>query len=319
MRVEPMFDCMSQPSPNPRILSLRYDGTCAVCARELPRRTRAWWYAASKKIVCFECRPQTATYEVEDETAEEEAAEVVDTPDTSPKPAEEKHAASEPDVSELLHDGEAGASARREGARRAARREREIVGRHPHLGKLILAVSEEPQTIRAWSKGAAGEEALGARLNELATERLVVLHDRRVPHSRANIDHIAVTPGGVFVIDAKHYGGRVEKRDLGGWSRSDVRLYVGKRDCTKLVLASEDQGETVRDALASLGVEGVPVRPVLCFIGAEWGLFASPFKLGSVLVTWPKSLYALLQTEEEIETAIIQKTGRHLARTLPRA
>jgi Nuclease-related domain len=156
-------------------------------------------------------------------------------------------------------------------------------------------------------------------LNEFATERLVVLHDRRVPHSRANIDHIVVTPGGVFVIDAKHYSGRVEKRDLGGWFRSDARLYVGKRDCTKLVLASEDQGETVREALASLGIEGVPVRPVLCFIGAEWGMFASPVKLGSVLVTWPKSLYDLLRNDAEIETAIIQETARHLARTVPRA
>jgi hypothetical protein len=180
-------------------------------------------------------------------------------------------------------------------------------------------VSDEPQNVRSWSKGAVGEEALGARLSELANERLVVLHDRRTPGSKANIDHLAITPSGVFVIDAKHYSGRVEKRDLGGWFRTDERLYVGKRDCTKLVLASEDQAEMIRDALASLGIQGIPVRPVLCFVGADWGMFPSPLAYGSVLVTWPKALYERLQKNTEVETDLIQDTARHLAQALPRA
>ncbi len=40
--------------------------------------------------------------------------------------------------------------------------------------------------------GALGEEQVGQRLNELASETLHVLHERRIPGSRANIDHIAV-------------------------------------------------------------------------------------------------------------------------------
>ena len=75
---------------------------------------------------------------------------------------------------------------------------------YPRIGKLVLALSDEPQRVRSWSKGAVGEEALGAQLSKLTSERLVILHDRRVPGSRANIDHIAITPGGVPVIDAKH-------------------------------------------------------------------------------------------------------------------
>jgi Nuclease-related domain len=62
-----------------------------------------------------------------------------------------------------------------------------------------------------------------------------VLHDRRIPGSRANIDHIVVAPCGVFVIDAKNYKGRVEKRDRGGFFSTDCRLYVGGRDKTPLV------------------------------------------------------------------------------------
>jgi hypothetical protein len=239
----------------------------------------------------------------------------VEVADTDEHAGEESVEISEP----LIYDGEAGASARREGERRRAKREKETLKRHPRLGKLILAVSDEPQAVRSWAKGAVGEESLGAKLTKLANERLVVLHDRRIPGSRANIDHIAVAPGGLFVIDAKHYSGRVEKRNLGGWFNTDHRLYVGRRDCTKLALGSEDQAEVVRDAVARLGFADLPIRPVLCFVGAEWGMFPTAFKWGSVLVTFPKFLYELLKKEAEVETAAIQEAARHLAETLPRA
>jgi hypothetical protein len=313
-----------QPEASPRILSLRYDDKCSVCERDLARRTRAWWFRDVKKIVCFNCRPEqdvavTAIVEqsVDLSSSDSFAGQIEGLAVEAAPPAISETAVEA--QSPLTTDGEAGTSARREGERRRAKREKDTLDRHPRLGKLILAVSDEPQAVRSWAKGAVGEEALGAKLSELASERLVILHDRRVPGSRANIDHIAIAPGGVFVIDAKHYSGRVDKRDLGGWFRTDLRLYVGRRDCTKLVLGSEDQAEVVRDAIASLGFADLPVRPVLCFVGAEWGLFASPFKHGSVLVTWPKFLYDLLKKDAEVETAAIQETARHLAATLSRA
>jgi hypothetical protein len=273
----------------PRLLNLRYDGSCAVCEVALPRKTEAWWYRDEKRIVCTACR-----------AAETEAV--------PPAPVAE---------APLTSVGEAGASARREGDRRRAKREQRTLEKHPRVGKLILRVSEEPQSTRAWAKGAAGEEALGARLNTLANERLVVLHDRRIPGTRANIDHIAVTPGGVFVIDAKHYGGQVEKRNLGNLFRSDVRVYVGRRDCTKQVHGSEDQAEVVRGVLSPRGFGDVPVRPVLCFIDAEWGFFASPFKIGHVLITWPKFLYEQIEKEADVETGAIQAVAREFAEHLP--
>jgi hypothetical protein len=263
----------------------------------LPRRAEAWWYAAKKEIVCTSCRPADTPSAIE--SGEEARAEIA--------------VVESPPLTAL---GDAGASARRESDHRKDRREQETLKKHPRVGKLILRVTDEPQATRAWAKGAGGEEALGARLNDLAAERLVVLHDRRIPGSRANIDHLAVTPGGVFVIDAKYYSGRLEKRNLGNIFRSDVRLYVGRRDCSKLVHGVEDQAEVVRDALRPAGFVDVPVRPVLCFMGAEWGLFASPFKLGSVLVTHPKFLYELLKKDAEVETAAIQDAARTLAATL---
>jgi hypothetical protein len=281
-------------------MRLRYEGTCVTCRASLPRRTEAWWYGDKKEIVCTSCRPANSVSA--DESTEEVVAEV-----------------EEVELPPLTTLGEAGASARRESVRRKERRERETLKRHPRVGKLILRVTDEPQATRSWGKGAGGEEALGVRLSNLAGERLVVLHDRRIPGSRANIDHLAVTPGGVFVIDAKHYSGRLEKRNLGNLFRSDVRLYVGRRDCTKLLHSAEDQAEVVRGVLRPAGFVDVPVRPVLCFIGAEWGLFASPFKLGNVLITHPKFLYALLGDDAEVATAAIQDAARALAAVLSAA
>jgi hypothetical protein len=38
----------------------------------------------------------------------------------------------------------------------------------------------------------------------------------------------------------------------------------------------------------------VPVVPVLCFVDAEWGLFARPFALGQVHVAWPTATAQLV-------------------------
>jgi hypothetical protein len=37
---------------------------------------------------------------------------------------------------------------------------------------------------------------------------LRVLHDRRIPGTQANIDHIAITSTGIYVIDAKRHVGK---------------------------------------------------------------------------------------------------------------
>lgn len=157
------------------------------------------------------------------------------------------------------------------------------------------------------------------RLSEIASARVVVAHHRRVPAGGGNIDHLAVTPGGVFVIDAKYYSGRLDKRNDGSVFRPDLRLYVGGRDCTKLIHDVEDQASVVRDLLKIAGFADAPVRGVSCFVGAAWGLFASPFKLGDVLVTHPKFLYRLLAKERDVATSAIQDVARVLATALPSA
>ncbi len=177
----------------------------------------------------------------------------------------------------------------------------------------------QPHRLRLPNGGADGEEACGARLAELAGERVVVLHDRRMPASRGTIDHLAVTPGGVFVIDVEHEVGRLEKRNVGNIIRPDMRLYVDGGDRTELLQGVEDRADVVRDALGPAGVVDVPVRGVLCFVGVEWGRFDSPFKLGDVLVTYPKFLFRLVGKDAKVATSAIQDAARALAIALPPA
>ena len=106
---------------------------------------------------------------------------------------------------------------------------------HPRLGGLILALADDPQHVRAWQTGAVGEEEFDRRLSGCSGPRLKVRHDRKLPQSSANIDHLAVTTEGVWVLDAKRYKGKVETRSDGPFSSRVPELYVGGRNQTKLV------------------------------------------------------------------------------------
>jgi hypothetical protein len=163
----------------------------------------------------------------------------------------------------MADPGTAGASARREFERRRANREERIRTEHPRLGGFILAVSQEKQSTKAWDVGALGEERLGRRLNQLASERLRLLHDRRVPGGKANIDHVAVTPSGIYVIDAKKYKGRPHLGIEGGLFRPRVeRLLVGTRDCTRLVDGMIKQVGVVR------GLYGIRFPSMVCSVSS---------------------------------------------------
>jgi hypothetical protein len=95
---------------------------------------------------------------------------------------------------------------------------------------------------RRWVHGAAGEELVAAALAQRCDPHVRVLHDRSMPRSRANIDHVAIAPTGVWVVDTKRYTGRIEvvKPLLGR-----ARLEVAGRDRTKLVDGLAKQVEAV--------------------------------------------------------------------------
>jgi Nuclease-related domain len=113
----------------------------------------------------------------------------------------------------------------------------------------------------SYAKGAEGEHVVGRLLDSACIGIGHVLHDRRLPESRRNLDHIVVTVAGVFVVDAKNIAGVPRHMDFGGSLTIDARLCVGRTDRTMWVEGVQSQAAAVRE------VARVDVLPILCFVG----------------------------------------------------
>jgi Nuclease-related domain len=261
---------------------VKRDGLCSRCGTSLRVGDVAVYERPSHSIRCVVCPPAT-------EVRPEDPA---------------------------LDSGVAGGSARREYERRKTNRETRVRGKFGRLGGLVLAVTDEPQSTRAWATGARGEEKLAAALEGI--DGLRVLHDRRVPKSRANIDHIVIAPAGVFVVDAKNYRGTIAIRNRGWFFRPDHRLYVGRRDCSALATGLGWQVDAVVAALSAAGVDPLPpVTPVLCFIDGEWPLFSAPDEYAGVRLEGTGSIRKLIAKPDLLDPHSIERLAQLLARALP--
>lgn len=129
-------------------------------------------------------------------------------------------------------------------ARDIARRQREKAARLERSAAL-------------WERGAQGEAATAAALATLSTRGWTTFHDVRWPgRQRANIDHVVVGPGGVFVIDSKNWTGDIRV--------ADGVLYQSGRRREREVAAAADAALAVTQLL-----QGLPATPVLCFVRHE--------------------------------------------------
>jgi len=66
-----------------------------------------------------------------------------------------------------------------------------------------------PTAEQAWGTGAEGEEHVGRLLNKLRKAGWLVMHDLEISHTGRNVDHLAIGPTGVFVIETKKLSGEV--------------------------------------------------------------------------------------------------------------
>jgi hypothetical protein len=215
-----------------------------------------------------------------------------------------------------VDDGIAGGSARAEFARRAGKRDAQITERWGtgFMAKAVRALTDEPQSTRAWAIGAAGEEKLARVLADVPGLR--ILHDRRVPGTKANIDHLLVASAGVFVVDAKAHKGIVEIRNRGWIWSPDYRLTVGRRDCSALADNMGWQVEAVRTALADLE-PAPPITPVLCFLEAEWPLFRPPDEFRGVRLEGSGSLKRLASKLGPLKDGDVERIVSVLRERLP--
>jgi hypothetical protein len=173
----------------------------------------------------------------------------------------------------------------------------------------VLKLLPTPQHIDAWRSGAAGEREVGARLDKLRSTGVLTLHDRRVPGRRTNIDHIAVAPAGVFVIDTKNVAGKVSP------TRSGLRVGGRRRD--EMVTGVQGQVAVVREALGDEVTALEAVRGVLCFTRAElpW-LRPSP---GGIALLNPRGLSRMLRRPGPLRPEQVHHVARLLAQRLPAA
>jgi|GEM_PF-642651 len=175
-----------------------------------------------------------------------------------------------------LNLGTPGGSAKAQADRRVKQRQDRVNERFPRAGKYLLKIFPEPQSTKAWQAGAEGEIGAGKELAKLASiYGFKVLHDRLIPGKKANIDHIAITKSGIFIIDAKNYTGLIRIVDNSGLlDEPNPKLYVGNRNCTHLVHGMHYQIDVVKRALAGHSVE-MPVTGVLAFYNGEWEFLSS--------------------------------------------
>jgi hypothetical protein len=115
----------------------------------------------------------------------------------------------------------------------------------------------------AWRRGATSEQRTARLLSQLERHGWAILHDLAVPGSRANIDHLAIGPAGVFVIDSKQYQGRLQLDPTG-------RLWHGRYPLAPTMQAVSFEADQAAQVLPD---PGVVVRPIIAIHGAQvpWG------------------------------------------------
>ena len=139
-----------------------------------------------------------------------------------------------------------------------------------------------------WGAGAEGEVRVGRELERLHKEGFYVFHDW--DSGRGNVDHFAIGPQGVFVVETKAFTGEITCQD--GKLLRNGRPVAGK-DATKQAMA---EAMAVRDLLrSSSGIEAF-VQPILCFSDAQLSCYRP---LNGVELTNVGSLNRYVATQRE--------------------
>ena len=223
------------------------------------------------------------------------------------------------------HLGAPGESAALEAQRLRERRQAQQASRSP-LGRIAAALIEPESDKRLrreehnWSTGAGGEQKLASYL-ERRCPNVPMLHDRRTPGSRGNIDHIAVAASGIYVIDCKRYKGKIEvAQPLFG----KPKLKINGRDRTKLIEGLARQVERVQAAMADIASE-TPVHGCLCFVAPEGFLADSglplvrTLKLNGYPLYYPRRLAKHLNEQGTLTQDRAALLQAELAKRLPAA
>jgi hypothetical protein len=131
----------------------------------------------------------------------------------------------------------------------------------PRRSPLARALGRNPlpEDAHPWFSGALGEREVGAALSRLP-QGWSAFHAVPVGSGEADVDHLVVGPGGIFVITTKHHrGGRVTVYSRAIWVNGVKQQYLRNSDL---------EVARVRGLLLRAGFD-VPVHPVIAVVGAK--------------------------------------------------
>jgi hypothetical protein len=172
-----------------------------------------------------------------------------------------------------------------------------------------MAASTWPREVgRSFAIGGIGELTLGAALDHLVEVGIPTLHDRRLPESTANVDHLTLTAAGVWVIHTEQRRGTVTWRHAR--SRAGHQLVVRGRNRQDLLLHLDGQVREVARVLLEHDLAEVPVRAALCFVGGNVPVLQRQLELDGRLVTWPCAFGKRLSLEgpmdDDVRAAVVR-------------
>lgn len=216
--------------------------------------------------------------------------------------------------------GAPGASAKAEGARRADRKVDQVRRKYGDHAADVARHTADSDAAATWGKGSQGESGLARYVAREVGDAVIALHDRLIPGTRGNIDHLFVSPTGVWVVDTKAYKGKVAKREVGPLWRRDNELFIGGRNRTALANGVRRQVDAVNAAMRSdETLLGTDIHAALCLVESEWGLLDFPFQLGNVWVMYPGALKKRLRKGGPLPREVMERIARRLDLSLPSA
>ena len=173
-------------------------------------------------------------------------------------------------------------------------------------------------------KGAQGEYLMGTYLAADLAPGAHILTDRKVPgDSAANIDHVVVASSGVWIIDSKKWTGEIRYRSP-GFPSTDPRRYltVDGKDRTSNIAKIY---RLVIPVARVIGDTKVPVRPVLAFVEATWGVKESlhfrrgkgPYEHEGVLISGGHSFIELINAGGPLAPEAVESLWRRLDAAMP--
>lgn len=159
------------------------------------------------------------------------------------------------------------------------------------FGMIVWVRDYPPEMIAKWKRGADGERETGSALRRLEKDGWFAVHDRAA--GRGNLDHIAVSPAGVFVLESKSLSGTISIRGdqlVASYGPAEIDSYTNQH----LAGVMRRRGAELKERIQN-------VTGVRCFVHAVvviWGEFPATrvdgdrvtFVSGEALARWLASL-----------------------------